>query len=86
MVSALLAAAAAAVTFVPSPAQAAPTSGTWEIRNSASGLRADVMWASTASLTGVFLWPDNASLSQEFNLMPGKNGHFRIQARHSASA
>jgi hypothetical protein len=78
----LATAAAAAAIVLPSPAHAAAP-GPVEIRNSASGLRADVMWASTASLTGVFLWPDNASLSQEFNLLHTGNGHFRIQARHS---
>ena len=85
VLSFLLAAVAAAVALgLPSPAQAAGSaSGTYELRNSASGLRADVMWASTASMTGAFLWPDNSSLSQEFNLVDGGNGFFRIQARHS---
>ncbi len=84
LLSFLLAAVAAAVALgLPSPAQAASASGTYELRNSASGLRADVMWASTASMTGAFLWPDNSSLSQEFNLVDGGNGFFRIQARHS---
>ncbi|MGA8211796.1 MAG: RICIN domain-containing protein [Nocardioidaceae bacterium] len=54
-----------------------------EILNKSSGLRADVMWASTAEHAGVFLWPDNNSASQEFNLLDAGGGWFRIQARHS---
>ena len=54
-----------------------------EIVNKASGLRADVMWASGAEHAGVFLWPDNSSASQEFNLLDSGGGWFRIQARHS---
>jgi hypothetical protein len=54
-----------------------------EIVNAASGLRADVMWASTAEHAGVFLWPNNDSGSQEFNLLDSGGGWFRIQARHS---
>ncbi len=54
-----------------------------EITNIRSGLKADVMWASTADFTGVFLWPNNTSASQEFNLLDSGGGWFRIQARHS---
>lgn len=49
----------------------------------ANGLRIDVMWASTSAYQGAFLWPDNASLSQEFALLDSGNGYYRIQARHS---
>ncbi|MFC3986566.1 RICIN domain-containing protein [Streptosporangium jomthongense] len=54
-----------------------------EIVNRISGLRADVMWASTNPRQGVFLWPDNASHSQEFEFLDNGNGYFRIKARHS---
>ncbi|MFN0030251.1 MAG: RICIN domain-containing protein [Acidimicrobiales bacterium] len=55
-----------------------------EIVNHASGRRADVMWGSTALGQGVFLWRDNSSTSQEFDLLDSGNGFFRIRARHSA--
>ncbi len=51
--------------------------------NGTNGPRVDVMWASQAPTAGAFLWPDNASLSQEFNLLSDGNGFYRIQARHS---
>jgi hypothetical protein len=54
-----------------------------ELVNKFSNLRADVMWASTDDLQGVFLWPDNTSYSQEFELLDSGNGYFRIKARHS---
>ncbi|MFB7500841.1 RICIN domain-containing protein [Streptomyces sp. NPDC056161] len=54
-----------------------------EIVNQSTGLRADVMWASTSPGQGVFLWPDNTSWSQEFELLDSGNGYFRIKARHS---
>ncbi len=54
-----------------------------EITNLRSKLKADVMWASTSPYQGVFLWPDNASASQEFDLLDSGNGYFRIRARHS---
>ncbi|GAB96776.1 hypothetical protein BJY21_001871 [Kineosphaera limosa] len=54
-----------------------------ELINTASKLRADVIWASTAPLTGVFLWPDNASRSQEFYKLSSGDGWFRLKARHS---
>ncbi|MER6363787.1 RICIN domain-containing protein [Kitasatospora sp. NPDC001527] len=64
------------------PAQAAePTR--YELVNVRTGLRADVMWASADPLTGVFLWPNNASASQEYELLDSGNGYFRIKARHS---
>jgi hypothetical protein len=67
--------------------QAAPASAAdrndMEIVNSYSGLRADVMWASTATLTNVFLWPNNNSASQEFDLLDSGGGWFRIRAQHS---
>ena len=31
----------------------------------------------------MFLWPDNSSASQEFDLLDSGDGHFRIRARHS---
>src|SRR4051794_17976901 len=41
------------------------------------------MWASTAAYQNVFLWPDNTSASQEFDLLDSGGGYFRIRARHS---
>lgn len=80
-----LALVAATLTILaPTPASAATNSV--EIVNgvdSASALRVDVMWGSTSAFQGAFLWPDNTSASQEFNLLDGGNGFFRIQARHS---
>lgn len=55
----------------------------YELVNTASRLRADVMWASTAPTTGVFLWPDNTSRSQEFRLLGSPGGYVRLQAVHS---
>jgi hypothetical protein len=54
-----------------------------EITNSSSRLEVDVMWASTAPYQGVFLWPENTSRSQEFDLLRSSDGYFRIRARHS---
>jgi len=60
-----------------------------EITNSFSGLKADVMWASTARYAGVFLWPNNTSRSQEFDALrlrsqvPAGGVYFRLRARHS---
>ncbi|WP_186768228.1 RICIN domain-containing protein [Streptomyces qinzhouensis] len=68
--------------LAPTPAQAAePTR--FELVNSRTALRADVIGASTEPHTGVFLWPDNASGSQEYELLDSGNGYFRIKARHS---
>ncbi len=55
----------------------------YEIVNHSSGLRADIIWASTSAYQGVFLWPDNASASQEFDLLDSGGGYFRLRARHS---
>jgi hypothetical protein len=54
-----------------------------ELVNSFSGLRADVIWGSPNDYQGVFLWPDNTSASQEFDLLDSGGGYFRIRARHS---
>lgn len=54
-----------------------------ELTNLRSGLKADVIWASQAAYQGVFLWPNNTSASQEFDLLDSGNGYFRIRARHS---
>jgi hypothetical protein len=77
-----LAAAVALAVAVPSPATADDTLRR-EIVNHSSSLRADVMWASTSAYQPVFLWPDNTSASQEFDLLDSGNGYFRIRARHS---
>lgn len=61
----------------------APAAQAVEITNTKSGLKVDVMWASQAPYQGVFLWPDNASASQEFDLLPSGSGYYRIRARHS---
>lgn len=56
-----------------------------EIVNGATGLRADVMWASTNPGQGVFLWPDNTSRSQQFDLVDvgDGTGDYTIKAQHS---
>ena len=54
-----------------------------EITNLRSGLKADVIWASQNAYQGVFLWPNNTSASQEFDLLDSGGGYFRIRARHS---
>ena len=65
------------------PAQSASAaSGRVEITNTFSGLKADVIAASSAPFQQVFLWPDNTSLSQEFTLLDSGGGYFRIQAGH----
>lgn len=68
--------------FLPAGAASADTYQV-EITNSYSGLKADVIWGSTNAYQQVFLWPNNTSASQEFNLLDSGNGWFRIQARHS---
>lgn len=70
-----------AFVLTPSPAQADQYG--IEISNLESRLRADVMWGSTAAYTKVFLWPDNTSASQEFDILDSGGGWFRIRARHS---
>jgi hypothetical protein len=57
-----------------------------ELVNAATNLRADVMWASAQDGQNVFLWKNNASASQEFDLVyMGNDGRdfFQIRARHS---
>jgi hypothetical protein len=56
-----------------------------EIQNKGNrSLRADVIWAGTAPFTGLFLWTDNSSASQEFELLSSPDPtYFRIKARHS---
>ena len=71
-----------ALLLVPIPAHAADQYGV-EVTNMRSGLKADVMWASTAPYQGVFLWPNNTSASQEFDLLDSGGGYFRIRAPHS---
>jgi hypothetical protein len=73
---------AAALMLAPTAAHAADRYRV-EITNLRSGLKADVMWASTARFQGVFLWPNNTSASQEFDLLDSGGGWFRIRARHS---
>jgi len=73
---------ATALILAPAPAHAANQYRV-EITNLRSGLKADVMWASTSAFAGVFLWPNNTSASQEFDLLDSGGGFFRIRARHS---
>jgi hypothetical protein len=54
-----------------------------ELVNVSTNLRADVMWASAQDGQGAFLWPNNASASQEFDLVNMGSGFFQIRARHS---
>ncbi|GAA3746668.1 hypothetical protein GCM10022225_33030 [Plantactinospora mayteni] len=72
---------ASVVMIAPTPAYA--DTNRRELVSGYSTLRADVMWASTANHQGVFLWPDNTSASQEFDLLDSGGGFFRIRARHS---
>ncbi|MGI5148526.1 RICIN domain-containing protein [Plantactinospora sp. CA-294935] len=72
---------ASIVMTAPTPAYA--DTNRRELVSGYGSLRADVMWASTATHQGVFLWPDNASTSQEFDLLDSGGGFFRIRARHS---
>jgi hypothetical protein len=60
----------------------APAYGGTEIE-AIGGARLDVIWASTAPFEGAFLWPNNASASQEFDLLDSGGGFYRIRARHS---
>ncbi len=83
MVTVVLGASLALLT--PSTASAADPP-VYEIKSGnayAGGPRIDVMWASHDPLQGAFLWTDNASLSQEFALVPSNGGYYRIKARHS---
>lgn len=81
--TALVAAVASVLLAFPASPASAADRYRLELVNGASGLRADVMWASTAAYQGVFLWPDNASASQEFDILDSGSGFFRIRARHS---
>lgn len=85
--SATVLAALGAATLVFASTTAQPASATdrtrVEIVNKASRLRADVIWGSTSAYQQVFLWPDNTSASQEFDLLDSGGGFFRIRARHS---
>ena len=54
-----------------------------ELVIAATNYRADVMWASAEDGQGVFLWRNNASASQEFDLINMGGGFFQIRARHS---
>jgi hypothetical protein len=73
---------AVALTLLPSAAQGADRYRL-DISNLRSGLMMDVMWASRDPFQGVFLWPNNTSASQEFDLLDSGGGYFRIRARHS---
>jgi hypothetical protein len=68
--------------IAPTPAYASDTLRQ-QIGNIGSGDMADVMWASLDPYAGVFLWPNNTSTSQEFDLLDSGSGYFRIRARHS---
>ena len=81
---AALALAGAACIAVAAPTPAYAAGPIVEILNeSNTSLRLDVMWASADAGAGVFLWPGNASTSQEFELIDSGGGFFRIKARHS---
>lgn len=54
-----------------------------ELVNVSTKLRADVMWASTQDGQNVFLWVNNTSASQLFDLINMGGGYFQIRARHS---
>jgi hypothetical protein len=84
LVAAALTAVAGLGSAVIAPPASAGPNGV-ELVNQASGLRADVMWASTAWEQGVFLWPDNTSWSQRFDMVDvgDGSGHFTLRAKHS---
>lgn len=82
-----LAVAIALCTLLASGAAYANTSHV-ELVNVATHLRADVMWASQADGQNVFLWVNNTSTSQLFDLIytgSSRSGirFFQIRARHS---
>lgn len=79
----MVATATFGLAMIQSASAHAEDSGPIELVSSYSGLRADVINASTAAYQRVFLWPDNTSASQEFDLLDSGNGYFRIRARHS---
>lgn len=68
--------AASFVAIAPTPASA--DTHNVKIVNAGSGLRADVMWAFFEPFQGVFLWPDNASASQMFDLLDSGGGFFPV--------
>ena len=80
-VGALAVAVAAWTLLVPGAAYA--NTNRVELVNAATNLRADVMWASVNDGQGAFLWTNNASASQEFDLLNMGGGFFQIRARHS---
>lgn len=80
--------ASAALTIPSSPAVASQIIGfsfsrPVDVTNTRSSLKIDVMWASSAPLQGLFLWPNNPSKSQEFDALDSGGGYFRLRARHS---
>jgi hypothetical protein len=83
LAAAALGTAAALAAGVLAPAPASALTPRVELVNVSTNLRADVMWASTADATGAFLWPDNTSASQLFDLQPIGGVWFTIKARHS---
>lgn len=92
-VLAVIVALAAALVLAPVKSEASQTPGFDDRRPVeiviSTGLRADVIWASQETNQGAFLWPNNRSLSQEFNLIrvprvAGDGGQWYVlQARHS---
>ena len=54
-----------------------------ELVIASTNLRADVMWASVQDGQNVFLWRNNTSASQEFDLINMGGGFFQLRARHS---
>ncbi len=83
LLTAIVAVIAGVLSVILPAASASADTTRIEIVNDYSGLRADVMWASTSPYQQVFLWPNNTSASQEFDLLSSGNGYFRIRARHS---
>ena len=76
-------AVAVALCMLLAPGAAYANTNRVEIVNAATNLQADVMWASVRDGQGVFLWPNNSSASQEFDLINMGQGFFQIRARHS---
>jgi hypothetical protein len=81
---AAVAVAAVASGAVLAPAPAYANTNRVEIVNAATNLRADVIRASVQDGQNVFLWPNNTSASQEFDLINMGSGFFQIRARHSS--
>ena len=81
---AMLAVATLCALLVPGGINAASTNTSRiELINVATRLRADVMWASMNDGQNVFLWTNNTSASQLFDLINMGGGYFQIRARHS---